>query len=59
MAKRSITRKRKKCNRKKWVSTPQAPLCALGTTSKMKPSPKVAKVTSKIAEDCLQVHRGF
>ena len=30
MAKRSIARKRKKCNRKKWVSTPQAPLCALG-----------------------------
>ena len=30
MAKRSIARKRKKRNRKKWVSTPQAPLCALG-----------------------------
>jgi hypothetical protein len=30
MAKRSIARKRKKRNRKKWVSTLQAPLCALG-----------------------------
>ena len=30
MAKRSIARKRKKHNRKKWVATPQAPLCALG-----------------------------
>ena len=30
MAKRSIARKRKKHNRKKWVVTPQAPLCALG-----------------------------
>lgn len=30
MAKRSIARKRKKHNRKKWVITPQAPLCALG-----------------------------
>ena len=30
MAKRSITRKRKKRNRKKWVVSPQAPLCALG-----------------------------
>ena len=28
--KRSIARKRKKHNRKKWVATPQAPLCALG-----------------------------
>ena len=30
MAKRSIAKKRKKRNRKKWVVTPQAPLCALG-----------------------------
>ena len=30
MAKRSIARKRKKHNRKSWVATPQAPLCALG-----------------------------
>ena len=28
--KRSIARKRKKRNRKTWVVTPQAPLCALG-----------------------------
>ena len=28
--KRSIARKRKKRNRKKWVVTPQAPLCAVG-----------------------------
>ena len=30
MAKKSIAKKRKKCNRKKWMVTPQAPLCALG-----------------------------
>ena len=30
MAKRSIARKRKKHNRKKWVASSQAPLCALG-----------------------------
>ena len=30
MAKRSIAKKRKKHNGKKWVVTPQAPLCALG-----------------------------
>lgn len=30
MAKRSIAKKRKKHNRKKWVLTSQAPLCALG-----------------------------
>ena len=30
MAKESIAKKRKKCNRKKWMVTPQAPLCALG-----------------------------
>ena len=30
MAKRSIARKRKKHNRKNWVVSPQAPLCALG-----------------------------
>ena len=30
MAKKSITKKRKRRNRKKWVVTPQAPLCALG-----------------------------
>ena len=30
MAKKSIAKKRKKHNRKKWVVTPQAPLCALG-----------------------------
>ena len=30
MAKKSIAKKRKKRNRKKWVVTPQAPLCALG-----------------------------
>ena len=30
MAKRSIARKRKKHNRKKWVVSSQAPLCALG-----------------------------
>ncbi|RKU23061.1 hypothetical protein C6499_03940, partial [Candidatus Poribacteria bacterium] len=30
MAKRSIAGKRKKHNRKKWIPTPQAPLCALG-----------------------------
>ena len=30
MAQKSIARKRKKRNRKKWVVTPQAPLCALG-----------------------------
>ena len=30
MAKGSIARKRKKRNRKKWVVSPQAPLCALG-----------------------------
>ena len=30
MAKASIARKRKKRNRKKWVVSPQAPLCALG-----------------------------
>ena len=30
MAKKSITKKRRKCNRKKWVVTPRAPLCALG-----------------------------
>ena len=30
MAKKSIAKKRKRRNRKKWVVTPQAPLCALG-----------------------------
>ncbi|RKU24823.1 hypothetical protein C6499_00915, partial [Candidatus Poribacteria bacterium] len=30
MAKRSIARKRKKRNRKKWVVSSQAPLCAVG-----------------------------
>ena len=30
MAKKSIAKKRRKRNRKKWVVTPQAPLCALG-----------------------------
>lgn len=30
MAKRSIAKKRKKHNRKKWVVSPQVPLCALG-----------------------------
>ena len=30
MAKRSIARKRQKRNRKKWVVSPQVPLCALG-----------------------------
>ena len=30
MAKKSIVKKRKKHNGKKWVVTPQAPLCALG-----------------------------
>ena len=30
MAKKSIAKKRKRHNRKNWVVTPQAPLCALG-----------------------------
>ena len=30
MAKKRIAKKRKKQNRKKWVVTPHAPLCALG-----------------------------
>ena len=30
MAKKSIPRKRKKGNRKKWVATSQAGLCAMG-----------------------------
>ena len=36
MAKRSIARKRKKRNRKRWVVTRQAPLCALGKVLRAK-----------------------
>ena len=36
MAKRSIARKRKKHNRKKWVVSSQAPLCALGKVLRQK-----------------------
>ena len=36
MAKKSIAKKRKRRNRKKWVVTPQAPLCALGEVLRLR-----------------------
>ena len=36
MAKRRISRKRQKRNRKKWVVSPQVPLCALGEVLRSK-----------------------
>ena len=36
MAKRSITRKRRKRNRKNWVVSPRVPLCALGEVLRSK-----------------------